>query len=128
MSNDFSSSHVKDINWDIHLPTTLEGTDIKNYELFHCPICGIHPKVICETRAIRYEELTQVRLINIYPDSIIVNFVLGDSIPGDVEIYNYLICGKCGSPGHICKIPEFVLIAHGILPIKYKNRDKRIEE
>jgi len=115
MSNGFSNFRIQDINWDFNFP--MIKMHERFFTLFHCPNCGIHPQVLCETRAKGFDDLTQIRLMNIYPCETKIEFILGDILPGDVEIYNTYNCGLCGSVGNLQEIPEFILVAQGILSL-----------
>jgi hypothetical protein len=115
MSGDNSIHQPDNINWDINLPSNTENVLKREYSLFHCFYCGIHPQVICETHVKGFNDFIQIRLINILPNSEEIMFVLGDQLPKDVETIDYLFCGVCGKPGHMEDVPEFILIANGII-------------
>jgi|TARA_B100001971_G_C18247554_1_gene575488 hypothetical protein len=124
MSDDNLKLTPNNINWDINLQSNAEKTPAREYSLFHCPSCGIHPQVICETHVRGFDDFIQIRLINILPENEEIICVLGDKLPGDVETYDTLICGLCGKPGHIENVPEFVLSMHGIIkPIEMNTND-----
>lgn len=124
MSDDISILTPDIINWDINFPSNTEKTLNGEYSLFHCFYCGIHPQVICETHVKGFKDLTQIRLINILPDSEEIVCVLGDQLPGDVETIDNLFCGICGKPGHLEDVPEFILIANGIIkPSEMNSND-----
>ena len=118
MPDDFSKGTPNKINWDINLPSTVESNneeDVKEYPLFHCPSCGIHPQVICQTHVKGFDEIIQVRLLNIFPHGEEIIFIMGDQLPGDVETFENLICGVCGKAGHRENVPEVILVANGII-------------
>ena len=78
-------------------------------DVFVCQKCGIHPKAISVLTIDGDENKVIVQCKNIKNGEIEIKHTIGKKYNLDGGTTEELICGKCGRPGRISKVPKMVV-------------------
>ena len=78
-------------------------------DVFACHKCGTHPKALSILRVNGDENKIIVQCKNIKNGEVEVKHSIGQRYNVDGEITEELVCGKCGRPGRMVKVPKMMV-------------------
>ena len=86
--------------------------------LFNCPLCGFHSSTIVKYWVKGFEEQYSLELLSIHPERETKTSSISENTPiyNDGEMSEEYICGKCGGPGCMEKVPFEWLEMYGYEP------------